>query len=65
MNLVINTPLGRGSKQDGWLIRTASIARGVPIITTIAGFKAAVEGMKVLAEKNFDIASVQEWLAHA
>jgi carbamoyl-phosphate synthase large subunit len=65
VNLVINTPLGRGSKQDGWLIRTASIARGVPIITTIAGFKAAVEGMKVLAEKNFDIASVQEWLAHA
>ena len=64
VNLVINTPLGRGSKQDGWLIRTASIARGVPIITTIAGFKAAVEGMKVLAEKNFDIASVQEWLAH-
>ena len=65
VNLVINTPLGRGSKQDGWLIRTAAIARGVPIITTIAGFKAAVEGMKVLAGKNFDIATVQEWLAHA
>jgi len=65
VNLVINTPLGRGSKQDGWMIRTASIARGVPIITTVAGFKAAVEGMKVLAEKSFDIASIQEWLAHA
>lgn len=63
VNLVINTPLGRGSKHDGWMIRTASIARGVPIITTIAGFKAAVEGMKVLSDKSFDIRSVQEWLA--
>ena len=25
VNLVINTPLGRGSRQDGWLIRTAAI----------------------------------------
>ena len=41
VNLVINTPLGRGSRQDGWLIRTAAIQRSVPIITTIAGFKAA------------------------
>ena len=63
VSLVINTPLGRGSKHDGWMIRTASIARGVPIITTIAGFKAAVEGIKVLSDKSFDIRSVQEWLA--
>jgi carbamoyl-phosphate synthase large subunit len=63
VNLVINTPLGRGSKQDGWLIRTAAIQRSVPIITTIAGFKAAVSGMAVLKEKSFDIASIQEWQA--
>jgi carbamoyl-phosphate synthase large subunit len=61
VNLVINTPLGRGSRQDGWLIRTAAIQRSVPIITTIAGFKAAVSGMSVLKEKSFDINSVQEW----
>jgi carbamoyl-phosphate synthase large subunit len=61
VNLVINTPLGRGSRHDGWLIRTASIARSVPIITTIAGFKAAVSGMSELQDKSFAIASVQEW----
>ena len=61
VNLVINTPLGRGSKQDGWLIRTAAIQRSVPIITTIAGFKAAVSGISALKEKSFDIASIQEW----
>ena len=63
VNLVINTPLGRGSRQDGWLIRTAAIQRSVPIITTIAGFKAAVSGMSVLQNKTFEIASIQEWQA--
>lgn len=61
VNLVINTPLGRGSRQDGWLIRTAAIQRSVPIITTIAGFKAAVSGMSVLQNKSFDIAAIQDW----
>ena len=61
VNLVINTPLGRGSRQDGWLIRTAAIQRSVPIITTIAGFKAAVSGISELQRKAFDIASIQEW----
>ena len=61
VNLVINTPLGRGSKQDGWMIRTAAIQRSVPIITTIAGFKAAVSGISDLKEKSFDISSIQEW----
>ena len=61
VNLVLNTPLGRGSRQDGWLIRTAAIQRSVPIITTIAGFRAAVSGMQVLRDKSFDISSIQEW----
>lgn len=61
VNLVINTPLSRGSRQDGWMIRTAAIARSIPIITTIAGFKAAVSGISVLRNKSFDIASIQEW----
>jgi carbamoyl-phosphate synthase large subunit len=63
VNLVINTPLGRGSRQDGWLIRTAAIQRSVPIITTISGFKAAVSGMSALQNKSFDISSIQEWQA--
>jgi carbamoyl-phosphate synthase large subunit len=61
VNLVINTPLGRGSRQDGWLIRTASVQRAIPIITTIAGFKAAVEGIREMQSRDFDIASLQEW----
>ncbi len=63
VNLVINTPLGRGSKQDGWLIRTAAVQRSVPCITTIAGFKAAVAGIHDLQTKPLSIRSVQEWMA--
>ncbi|CAB4584219.1 MAG: carbamoyl-phosphate synthase large subunit [Actinobacteria bacterium] len=63
INLVINTPLGRGSRQDGWLIRTAAVTRSVPCITTIAGFKAAVAGIAELNGKPFSIGSIQEWLA--
>ena len=63
VGLVINTPLGRGTRQDGWMIRTASIQRSVPCITTIAGFKAAVAGISQLQGKSFDINSIQECLA--
>lgn len=61
VDLVINTPLGRGSRQDGWLIRTAAVQRSIPIITTIAGFKAAVEGIREMQHRTFEIKSLQEW----
>jgi carbamoyl-phosphate synthase large subunit len=61
VDLVINTPLGRGTRQDGWLIRTASVQKGIPIITTIAGFKAAVAGITNLIEKDLSVLSLQKW----
>jgi len=61
VNLVINTPLGRGTRHDGWLIRTAAVQRGIPIITTIAGFKAAVAGISDLRERTPSIRSLQRW----
>ncbi len=62
VNLVINTPLGRGSKQDGWMIRTAAVQRSVPCITTIAGFKAAVAGIVDLQRTPMSTRPVQEWM---
>jgi carbamoyl-phosphate synthase large subunit len=63
VQLVINTPLGRGSRQDGWLIRSAAVSRGVPCITTIPGFKAAVSGITALQSAEFEIKSLQEWMS--
>jgi carbamoyl-phosphate synthase large subunit len=62
VQLVINTPLGRGSRQDGFLIRTAAISRSVACITTIPGFKAAVAGISALQKDEFAIKSLQEWM---
>ena len=63
IDLIINTPVGRGTRQDGWLIRTAAVQRSVPCITTTAGFKAAVEGIKSLQREELSIRSIQNWLA--
>ena len=61
VDLVINTPLGRGTRQDGWLIRTAAVQRGIPIITTIAGFKAAVAGITESHTREPGVCSLQKW----
>ncbi len=63
IQLVINTPLGRGAKKDGWLIRSAAVARGISCITTIAGFKAAIEGIRSLRGEAFSPRALQEWSA--
>ena len=64
INLVINTPVGRGTRADGWAIRTASVQRSIPIITTTAGFSAAVAGIKELQDGELSVRPIQEWLAH-
>jgi carbamoyl-phosphate synthase large subunit len=62
IDLVINTPVGRGTRADGWAIRTASVQRSIPIITTTAGFSAAVEGIKALQRGDMGVTPIQEWL---
>jgi carbamoyl-phosphate synthase large subunit len=62
INLVINTPVGRGTRADGWAIRTAAVQRSIPCITTTAGFNAAVEGIKVLQSGDLDVRPIQDWL---
>ena len=63
INLVINTPVGRGTRADGWAIRTAAVQRSIPIITTTAGFSAAVAGIKELQDGELSVKPIQEWLA--
>jgi carbamoyl-phosphate synthase large subunit len=45
IQLVINTPGGRGTRVDGYEIRAAAIAHRVPCITTMAGAAAAVQSI--------------------
>ena len=63
IDLVINTPVGRGTRADGWAIRTAAVQRSIPCITTTAGFSAAVDAIAFLQSSPLSIKSLQEWLA--
>ena len=45
VDLVINTPTGTGARSDGYEIRRAAIASGIPCITTIAGGMAAARAI--------------------
>ena len=45
VDLVINTPTGSGARADGWEIRRAAVARGIPCITTLSGGHAAARAI--------------------
>ncbi len=50
VDLVLNTPFGRRARTDGYYIRTAAAARGVPCITTVPGIMATVQGIEALRD---------------
>ncbi|MEP7060042.1 MAG: carbamoyl phosphate synthase large subunit, partial [Actinomycetota bacterium] len=65
VDLVINTPFGRGARADGYFIRTASATAGVPCITTLPGVFAAVRGIEALLGGPTEPLSIQEHHADA
>jgi carbamoyl-phosphate synthase large subunit len=60
VDLVINTPFGRGPRSDGYYIRTATATAGVPCITTLPGVFAAVRGIEALRGRPSEPRSIQE-----
>ena len=46
VDLIVNTPWGRGARTDGYLIRRKALTHGVPCITTLAGAAAALQGIE-------------------
>jgi carbamoyl-phosphate synthase large subunit len=65
VDLVINTPFGRGPRSDGYFIRTAAATAGVPCITTLPGVFAAVRGIEALRGAPSEPRSMQEHHADA
>ena len=58
---VINTPLGAVSKFDELAIRRTALERGIPIMTTLAAAKAAVQAVRALQENPLTVATLQEY----
>jgi carbamoyl-phosphate synthase large subunit len=65
VDLVINTPFGRGARTDGYFIRTAAASAGVPCITTLPGVFAAVRGIEALLGAPTEPRTIQEYHAEA
>jgi carbamoyl-phosphate synthase large subunit len=64
IDMIINTPYGNsGPRIDGYEIRSAAVARGVPCITTIQGAAAAVQGIEAMKAGRIGVRSLQD--AHA
>jgi len=60
VDLVINTPVGTGARADGYEIRSAAIARGIPCITTMAGGIAAARAISAARRGAPEVLSLQE-----
>ncbi len=61
IHLIINTPIGRGSKHDDSYIRMMAIQHKVPYITSIAAAAASVEGIAAIKKSQFLPKSLQEF----
>jgi len=60
IDLIVNTPLGRGAHADGMAIRVAATQYDVPLITTLSAAQAAVNGIRALRAKELKVRSLQE-----
>jgi carbamoyl-phosphate synthase large subunit len=60
VDLVINTPTGTKARTDGYEIRRAATARGVPCMTTMAGGMAATRAIAAARLGEAPVLSLQE-----
>jgi carbamoyl-phosphate synthase large subunit len=67
IDLIVNTPFGTADnaapRADGYEIRTAAVASGVPCITTVQGLAAAVLGVEAVRSGGIMVRSLQEYAA--
>jgi carbamoyl-phosphate synthase large subunit len=60
VQLVVNTPRGRGSRADGVRIRAAALLHQVPCLTTVAAARAAAAGIEDSRRHGMSLVSLQE-----
>jgi carbamoyl-phosphate synthase large subunit len=65
VQLIINTPSGRGARTDESRIRAEAVARGVPCITTISAAGAAIHAIEALRNGDVNVTPLQDWYGRA
>jgi carbamoyl-phosphate synthase large subunit len=61
VQLVVNTPRGRGPRADGLHIRATALAHQVPCLTTVAAARAAAAGIADWISHPLSVRSLQEY----
>ncbi len=61
VQLVVNTPRGRGPRADGLHIREAALSHQVPCLTTVAAARAAAAGIADWIRHPLRVRSLQEY----
>ena len=61
ISFVVNTPHGRGSREDGEAIRKTANANRVPSVTTVEAALAAVNGLAEQRSSAVEVRSLQEF----
>ncbi|PZV18973.1 MAG: carbamoyl phosphate synthase large subunit [Pseudanabaena sp.] len=61
IQLVINSPSGEEAKTDGKMIRRTAMAYKIPVITTLAGAKAAIAAIRALQTGGISVTALQDY----
>ncbi|HSU45454.1 MAG TPA: carbamoyl-phosphate synthase large subunit [Arthrobacter sp.] len=63
IDMVFNTPSGGEARSDGYELRAAATSIGIPCITTVAEFNAAVQAIEAMRTYEWSVTSLQEHAA--
>ncbi|ADG66185.1 carbamoyl-phosphate synthase, large subunit [Planctopirus limnophila DSM 3776] len=64
VQLVFNTPSGKGARSDEGRIRAAAVMNGIPCVTTLPGCIAVVQALESIQESpEPSVTSLQQWIA--
>ncbi|MEO0510359.1 MAG: carbamoyl-phosphate synthase large subunit [Verrucomicrobiota bacterium] len=65
VSLIINTPQGTVPRQNENLIRTEAVKHNICIMTTISAAAAAIEGIRSIRDKGYEVRSIQSYSSEA
>ena len=61
IQLIVNSPSGEEAKTDGKMIRRTAMAYKIPVITTLAGAKAAIAAIRALQTGGISVTALQDY----
>ena len=62
--LMINTPFGHATRNDGYELRTEAVKHGITQVTNLAGAQAMVAGMEASRENGLTVIALQDLPQH-